>query len=49
MSACVINDSTKLTLTPLRSRLLPDAVEAIEVCTALYKKDFFADDAGDEN
>ena len=41
---------TKLTLTPLRSRMLPDAVEAIEVCGALYKKGFFVDrelDAGD--
>ena len=31
----------KLTLTPLRSRLLPDAVEVVEVCSALYKKGLF--------
>ena len=36
-----INDRTKLTLTALRSRLRPDAVEAIEVCGALHKKGLF--------
>lgn len=37
------NSSTKLTLSPLRNRLGPDAVAAIEVCTALYKRGLFAD------
>ncbi|TMI78761.1 MAG: hAT transposon family protein, partial [Bacteroidetes bacterium] len=37
----LINHRTKLTLTPLRSRLLPDAVEAVEVCVALHKKKLF--------
>jgi len=36
-----INDRTKLTLTALRSRLRPDAVETIEVCGALHKKGLF--------
>ena len=37
----LINYRTKLTLTPLRSRLLPDEVEAVEVCVALHKKKLF--------
>jgi thiazole synthase ThiGH ThiG subunit len=37
----MVNDTTKLTLTPVHSRLAPDAVEAIEVCNALYRKGFF--------
>ena len=39
-----INCRTKLTLTPLRSRMLLDAVEAVEVCAALYKKGLFVDE-----
>ena len=39
----VVNHRTKLTLTPQRGRLLPDAVEAIEVCSALYKKGLFVE------
>ena len=39
----VADNRTKLTLTPLRSRMLPDAVEAIEVCGALYKSGLFVD------
>jgi hypothetical protein len=45
----LINNRTKLTLTALRSRLSPDAVEAIEVCVALYKKGLFVDEVWDEN
>ena len=39
-----INCRTKLTLTPLHSRMLPDDVEAVEVCAALYKKGLFVDE-----
>jgi hypothetical protein len=49
ISIALINNSTKLTLTSLRSRLSPDAVEAIEVCAALYKKGLFADNVPDKD
>lgn len=44
----LINNRTKLTLTALRSRLLPDTIEVIEVCVALYKKGLFMDEVWDE-
>jgi hypothetical protein len=37
------NDRTKLTLTSLRSKLGPDAVQAVEVCIAIFKKGLFVD------
>lgn len=49
MTILFVNNITKLTLTALRSRLQPDAVEAIEVCVALYKKGFFVEDVWDRD
>jgi hypothetical protein len=44
IAGSMINGRAKLTLTPLCSRLLPEAVEAIEVNVALHKKRLFVSD-----
>ena len=49
VNSAFINQRAKLTLTAQRSRLLPDAVEAIEVCAALDKKGLFVEEEDEDS